>query len=112
MKIRTDFITNSSSSAFVVLKDSKYYQSIEKAPDFHFKNGDDYGRSTGVYQGNQLLHFITGEWTEKMFSGVHDLIKEHGLDNLAIVMISDEEMGGYLPMPSEYDEILFYQEYH
>jgi hypothetical protein len=112
MKIRTDFITNSSSSAFVVLKNSEYYKTVKSAEDFHLKTGDDTSRCTGVYEGRNLLHFITGEWIEESFAGVHQLITEHGLKNLALVMISDEWMGGKLPYPNDYSEVLFESEYH
>jgi hypothetical protein len=112
MKIRTDFITNSSSSAFVVLKDSEYYKTIKVTEDFHLKSGEDTSRCTGVYEEIDLLHFITGEWTEESFAGVHRLIAEHGLENLALVMISDEWMGGEFPYPTDYSEILFETEYH
>jgi len=110
MKIRTDFITNSSSSAFVVLKNSKYYKNLQGEADFHFKTGDDISRCTGVYEGKDLLHIITNEWND-MFEGIYPLIFQYGLESLALVMVSDEWMGGHFPSPEEKDT-LFYTEYH
>ena len=111
MKIRTDFITNSSSSAFVVLKDSEYYKKLQEHEDFHFKEGDDITRCTGVYQNKHLLHLITSEWNDHMFEAIYPLIFKYGLENLALVMISDEWMGGHFAPPEEKDT-LFYTEYH
>ena len=112
MKIRTDFITNSSSSAFVVLKDSKYYKELEKHDDFRFKEGEDFSRTTGIYQNKHLLHLITSEWNDNMFEAIYPLIFQYGLENLALVMISDEWMGGHFPLPEDYSEILYSTEYH
>lgn len=111
MKIRTDFITNSSSSAFVVLKDSEYYKKIREHDDFHFKSGDDISRGTGVYEGKNILGLIGGEWNDHMFNGIYPLIVQYGLENIALVMVSDEWMGGHLPFPQE-EDTLYYTEYH
>lgn len=111
MKIKTDFITNSSSSAFVVLKDSEYFKNLQKQEDFHFKSGDDTSRSTGIYQNKHLLSLIAGEWNDFMFEGIYPLIMQYGLENLALIMVSDEWMGGRLPFPDKKD-ILFQTEYH
>ncbi len=111
MKIRIDFITNSSSSAFVVLKNSSYYNMLQKREDFHFKRGDDITRSTGVYEGKDIMEFISSEWLDDMFDSIYPLTLQHGLENLVIVLISDGQMGGTFPFP-EIKDILFTTEYH
>lgn len=116
MKIRSDFITNSSSSAFVVLRNSNYYKAIQQLEDFNLKYGDDVDRSTGVYQDKALLEFIdffvNNEWAHNtQILNIKEFINQYGLEKIALVMISDEEMGGYLPAPN-YDEILSEMEYH
>jgi hypothetical protein len=115
MKIRTDFITNSSSSAFVVLKDTEYYKNLQNHTRLHLKDGEDISRYTGVYEEDALLEFINyftdNEWTGDYFKKVKPLVNKYGLENLVLVMISDEDAGDDLPFPEEID-ILFETEYH
>lgn len=111
MKIRTDFITNSSSSAFVVLKDTEYYKNLRKEESFRLKAGDDIDRTTGVYEGKSILGLISYEWGDYLFKNIYPLIEMYGLENLAVVMISDEWMGGHFSSPDEKDT-LFEGDYH
>jgi hypothetical protein len=116
MKIRTGFVSNSSSSSFLVKTDSKYFQYIKQnEPDFHYKRAHDVGRCTGIYRGEDILDFIKElrKWTKlNWFKNISSLVKKYKPENVALVMISDEEMGGCLPEPDDKSEILFEMEYH
>lgn len=112
MKIKTDFITNSSSSSFIVSRDSEYFNSLEP---FTEKSGYDFSRRTGVYLGENLQDFghesLRGGYPLDLGEQIIIAIARYGLDNVALIMISDEHMGGTLPYPQS-EDILYEGEYH
>ena len=119
MKTRIGFVSNSSSTCFLVLKDSAYYKRISGALAFHeiyLKMGDDLSRSTGVYEEMSLIAFVheLSKYLKDFSAKIKTNINKYGMNNVALVMISDEDTKSvYQLHPNKNDSgILFEQEYH
>lgn len=111
MKTRMGFISNSSSTSFIVDVNSEYFKRLKTEDDFHYKSGYDLDRCTGVYDKknikiwiNEIEKYLSSDIIEKFSSLLYDE------NNIAMVMISDEQMGGTLPHPNKTD-ILFEMEW-
>lgn len=115
MKIRNGFVSNSSSSSFIVKTNSNYFEELQKQPDFHYKQGRDLSRCTGVYTGNDLEEFAEALLEDGFCINLVEKIllygHKYGFNNIALVMDSDEGVGGRLFSPNN-DDVLYETEYH
>ncbi len=122
MKTRNGFVSNSSSTSFLLdLRDEKsktVFEGISGAP-----GRSDLGRHTVSITGDALRDFYAESVDERWGSTYHgDWIQEYalkvgGFSNLGYVRESDEGMGGYLEDYGSSEEIvravaLDEQEYH
>ena len=97
MKKRNGFVSNSSSSSFIIRVDTpegKYYfdNVLKKLQN---KHGDDISRSTGYYTKTNLVLFAN---TSAIYNSESSLVKairdsseEYGVGNIALCMFSDED---------------------
>jgi len=109
MKIRAGFVSNSSSTAFILdLRDEGVKEMVEQS-----SVGAPYSlnRRTALAVGDDAVHYAN-EWiadTEEWYKdGVRDglghwimeWVVELGRENVVFARESDEEMGGYLDFPA------------
>ena len=84
MKQRTDFVTNSSSTCYVVVAKLENRGKVD-------------GRGSMIATGGKLLDYakqMVKDGLDKIqFSEVLNCIDEHGYDNVALIRRSDEGMG-------------------
>lgn len=80
--------------------------------------GYNLGRYTGIAIGKDILDFLNrlkeDDWSIDEVTKIESLIKEHGIDNLALLRESDEGYCGYLPkeLSELAKEALYEWEYH
>lgn len=95
MKTRQGFVSNSSSSSFILCTkdlDSNLLERLKGLPDM----SDSMGRATGVVWDIETW-LGDDHWSDY---GLWDIIAKYGNENLILVRESDEGMNGYF---GEYD---------
>jgi len=99
MKIRTGFISNSSSSSFILdIRDKGVKELVNKMIT---KNPYNVNRLTAVAKGKDAVEYAK-QWDKIMGEGytfgdwIREWAEKLGEDNIVFVRESDEGMGGYL----------------
>jgi len=112
MKFRRGFVSNSSSSCFILdLNDEWSRELLAKLEEVRVSKASGLGRGTGWMAGEDLRAYVADhvEYEKKygfssIGSWIQGWIDEIGIDNVLFVIESDEGMGGYLPV--ELNEII------
>ena len=118
MKIRAGFVSNSSSTAFILdLQDERVQKAIKDCPA---DKPTDLNRCTALAVGNDAVEYAKG-WIAEMeywgstYSGLGQWIlywaDTLGQDNIVFARESDEGMGGWLEFPAS-EFALDEMEYH
>lgn len=106
MKIRNGFVSNSSSTAFVLdIRNSEVANLLPKIYKLRNVNVDGVRRTTGSAVGRDVVEYCKF-WNSYMFDVYEDTppfvewlrehIKEIGENNIVFIRESDEDMGGSL----------------
>lgn len=105
MKFRCGFVSNSSSTCFILnLKDPGVGELVKRIKEGGISPPYGLGRGTAMAIGDDAFQYawdwsldVDGDWGPDLGEWIRDYVGEVGIENIVFIRSSDEDMGGHLP---------------